>query len=71
MIKNYALKLPQVVYGGEDATEQLVSVIEKAGAKNIPGLIFMYGGFGILLFPTARRRARPSRSASFSTSRTS
>ncbi|MEE8681159.1 MAG: iron-containing alcohol dehydrogenase [Olsenella sp.] len=35
MIKNYALKLPQVVYGGEDATEQLVSVIEKAGAKNV------------------------------------
>lgn len=35
MIKNYALKLPQVVYGGEDAAEQLVSVIEKAGAKNV------------------------------------
>ncbi len=35
MIKNYALKLPQVVFGGEDATEQLVSVIEKAGAKNV------------------------------------
>lgn len=35
MIKNYALKLPQVVYGGEDATVQLVSVIEKAGAKNV------------------------------------
>lgn len=35
MIKNYALKLPQVVYGGEDATGQLVSVIEKAGAKNV------------------------------------
>lgn len=35
MIKNYALKLPQVVYGGEDATEQLVSVIEKVGAKNV------------------------------------
>ena len=35
MIKNYALKLPQVVYGGEDATEQLVSVIEKAVAKNV------------------------------------
>ena len=25
----------------------LVSIAEKAGAKNIPGLIFMYGGFGI------------------------
>jgi alcohol dehydrogenase class IV len=35
MIKNYALKPPQVVYGGEDATVQLVSVIEKAGAKNV------------------------------------
>lgn len=35
MIKNYALKLPQVVYGGEDATVQLVSMIEKAGAKNV------------------------------------
>ncbi len=25
----------------------LVSIAEKTGAKNIPGLIFMYGGFGI------------------------
>lgn len=35
MLSTYSLRLPKVVFGGENPTEQLVGVLEAAGATNV------------------------------------